>query len=179
MKFPRWAIDVTLLALVGLVAYGLLHGRTRQGTSEAPLGRMPDWRLTASDGRTLSSEDLKGKVLVLNFWASWCPPCKAEIPGFIRLQEELGGEGLALVGFSLDETAEDHLGFVRSSEMNYPSMLATGPEGARVVAAFEAVVGKMSGIPTTLVVDRSGAIVYVHTGFAAKEELERVVRPLL
>lgn len=179
MKLPRWAIDVVLLALVGLVAFGLLHGRTRQGTSEAPLGRMPEWRLAASDGRALSSEDLEGKVLVLKFWASWCPPCRAEIPGFVQLQEELGGEGLAVVGFSLDETAEDHLRFVRSSGINYPSMLVTGAEGARVVAAFEAAVGKMSGIPTTLVVDRSGAIVYVHTGYVSGGDLEKVVRPLL
>lgn len=175
----RTVLDVALIVLVGMAVSALLQGRTREGTSAQPLGPMPTWSLRAADGRTLSSDDYRGKVLVLNFWASWCPPCRAEMPGFMALQDELSDQGLAVLGFSLDEEAQDHLDFVRSSGLNYPSMQLSGPEGAALVASFEGVAGSLSSIPTTLVVDRAGSVVYAHTGFLSQAELERVVRPVL
>lgn len=171
-----WMVAVALLVTLGL-AWGA-SGESQAGNGKV-LGRMPAWKLAAPDGKVLSSADLKGKVLIVDFWASWCPPCKKEIPGFIALQKQYGAKGLQVVGFSLDRTPEDHSAWIRANGVNYPSLFANTPEGQKVVASFEKVIGPIEGIPTTVVVDRSGQIVFSHVGYGSKEDFEKVVLPLL
>ncbi|GEM_PF-811282 len=152
---------------------------TAQASSNKVLGRMPDWSLTDSNGRPIQAKALQGKVLILAFWASWCPPCRDEIPGFIALQKQYGSRGLQVVGFSMDRSPEVHTRFVRDQKFNDPSMDLDNPAGQKVQATFEKVVGPIRSIPTTLVVDRKGNIVFRHTGFAPKKTFEDVVVPLL
>jgi len=168
-------------ALMLSVAFFLWAGTfpAAQATSGKVLGRMPDWSLTDSNGRTVRAKALQGKVLIVDFWASWCPPCRDEIPGFIALQKQYGSKGLQVVGFSMDRSPEVHARFVRDQKFNYPSMYLRDPMGQKVQAAFEKVVGPIRSIPTTLVVDRKGNIVFQHTGFASKQDFEKVVVPLL
>jgi len=151
---------------------------TSQGAAKA-MGAMPAWRTTDSKGQEISSEALKGKVLLIDFWASWCPPCRQEIPGFIGLQEKYGKQGLQLVGFSLDRTPEAHSKFVEEQKFNYPSAYINTDEGQALAASFEKVIGKIQGIPTTVLVDRKGQIVSVHVGAESMDVFEKELLPLL
>ncbi len=164
-----------LLAVVLWV--GALPGARAESTRV--MGKMPAWKMVDSTGRTVSSASLAGKVLIVDFWASWCPPCRREIPGFIALQQKYGSRGLQVVGFSLDETAQEHTDYVRSTGFNYPSFFVNNSHGKQLTAQFEKVIGTLEGIPTTVVVNRQGNIVYSHVGYAPQETFENLVVPLL
>lgn len=175
MTRHRW-LALALLLAAGLFLVGIPRA---QAEATRPLGKMPQFQLVDSNGKAVSSKDLAGKVLIVDFWATWCPPCRKEIPGFIELQKQYGKDGLAIVGFSYDEDAKAHVSFVKEQKMNYPSVLATSGKAAETAAAFEKIIGKIEGIPTTCVVDRKGQIVWVHTGYADKAAFEKVIKPLL
>ncbi|MFT3783178.1 MAG: TlpA disulfide reductase family protein [Nibricoccus sp.] len=132
----------------------------------------PSWKLQTIDGKELASTELAGKVQVINFWATWCPPCKAEIPGFITVQEKLGREGLVIVGISLDQDGADVVKrFAENNKMNYPVVMSDG----KIDTAF----GQFEGIPTTFIVDRKGVIRAMDTGYMSADQLEKTLRPLL
>ena len=131
----------------------------------------PAWKVTDIEGRPLDSAAFKGKVLVVDFWATWCPPCIAEVPGYVALQKKLGGDGLAIVGFSLDAGSDVVKTFMAKNGINYP--VAVVDEA--MVAAF----GNFSGIPTTFVIDREGNVRFKKTGGAPIEDLEQAVKTLL
>ena len=122
-------------------------------------------------GGLVKSSDFDGKVVILNFWATWCSPCKAEIPGFIDLQQKYREKGLVVVGIALDEHGVSKVKrFVEENRLNYPVVLGN-------IMMMENFGGE--GIPTTLVIDRSGKIVAKHLGFTSKETLEAEIVPLL
>src|SRR5277367_6077030 len=84
----------------------------------------PAWKLQDLDGKTVSSDNFKGKVVILDFWATWCPPCRAEIPGLIDLQKAYGKQGLMVVGVSVDQGGTDVIKpFVEKFGMNYPVLV--------------------------------------------------------
>jgi thiol-disulfide isomerase/thioredoxin len=115
---------------------------------------------------------LKGKVVILDFWATWCPPCRQEIPGFIELQQQYGDQGLVVVGLSLDDSVEPVKEFHQQSGMNYP-VFVVGPDTA---AAW----GNIESIPTTFILDKNGKPAgQPHVGFAPKEKFEAAIKPLL
>jgi len=124
----------------------------------------PDFSIKDLEGNTLSLASYKGKVLVINFWATWCPPCRREIPDFIAVYKELKAEGLEILGLSVDETtAPALLDWVRKQGMNYPVALAT-PE---IVKAYE----PGDFIPATIIVDRKGQIRYRQSEMMDKDTL--------
>jgi peroxiredoxin len=132
----------------------------------------PAWKLRDLDGKTVSSDDFKGKVVILDFWATWCPPCRAEIPGLIDLQKTYGKQGLMVVGVSVDQGGTDVIkSFVEKFGMNYPVLVADD----KVQQAF----GGFDAIPVTLVIDRQGRIVKRHLGLTEKDEFEAEIKPLL
>lgn len=132
----------------------------------------PAWILKDVDGKTVKSSDFAGKVVILDFWATWCPPCKAEIPGFIELKKKYGNKGLVVVGVSLDEQGSEAVKpFMKQMGMNYTVLL--GDE--KVVRDF----GGFDGIPTTFIIDRKGNVVGGHTGYGSKEDFEKEITPLL
>ena len=132
----------------------------------------PAWKLQDLDGKTVSSDDFKGKVVILDFWATWCPPCRAEIPGLIDLQKTYGKQGLMVVGVSVDQGGTDVIKpFVEKFGMNYPVLVADD----KVQQAF----GGFDAIPVTLVIDRQGRIVKRHLGLTEKDEFEAEIKPLL
>ena len=133
--------------------------------------RSPSWELKDPDGGLVKSSDFNGKVVILNFWATWCRPCKAEIPGFIDLQQQYREKGLVVVGIALDEHGVTKVKrFMEENRLNYPVVLGN-------IMMMENFGGQ--GIPTTLIIDRSGKIVAKHLGFTSKETLEAEIAPLL
>ena len=111
----------------------------------------PDFKVTTLEGQSLSLSDLRGKTVLVNFWATWCGPCIAEIPDLIALQEELGEENFAVVGLSMDLIEEDIVQeFVESMEVNYPIAIDEG----KIAEEF----GGVFSLPTTFVIDKEGQI---------------------
>jgi cytochrome c biogenesis protein CcmG/thiol:disulfide interchange protein DsbE len=127
----------------------------------------PDFTVTDIQGRSLSLADFRGKVLVLNFWATWCPPCRAEIPGFIEAVKNLGDKGLAVIGLSVDEVPAAKLSaWVTKAGINYPVAIAT----EKIVTDYRP--GEY--IPSTIVIDGKGRIRHRHTGMMDQETLEKL-----
>ncbi|MGC4072537.1 MAG: TlpA disulfide reductase family protein [Nibricoccus sp.] len=132
----------------------------------------PSWSLADLNDKPLSSADFKGKVLVIDFWATWCPPCVHEIPGYIEFQKKHGGDKIALVGLSLDEIpVADVKAFAVKKGINYPVAIAS----QELLAQFASV----EGIPATFIVDRDGKLRFMKVGAASVEDLEKTVAGLL
>ena len=131
----------------------------------------PAPRLVIHDlaGKVTTMDDLKGKVVLVNFWATWCPPCRAEIPALIKLQEQHRDQ-LQIIGISEDDEIEDVHEFVKKTGINYPIVMAT-PE---LIEAYGGVVA----LPTTFVVDPQGRIVQRHLGLLNAEYTEREILAL-
>jgi peroxiredoxin len=161
-------------AAVSIIAVALVQNRSRaEGTSQTGQALpAPAWELQGLDGKTVNSTDFKGKVVVLDFWATWCQPCKAEIAGFIDLQKKYQAQGLAVVGISVDQAGFGAVkSFVQKDGINYPVVLAD----SKVVAAY----GGIEAIPTTFIIDRAGRVLKQHLGFTDKEEFEKEIKALL
>jgi len=124
----------------------------------------PDFVLKDLQGKDLKLADYKGKVLVLNFWATWCPPCRAEIPDFVEAYAANKDKGLEILGVSVDRmTADRLLPFVSKAKINYPVVLAD----AKIVQDYE----PGDYIPTTIIIDKKGIVRRRHIGQMEKETL--------
>jgi thiol-disulfide isomerase/thioredoxin len=125
------------------------------------------------DGRDVSLASFKGKVILLNFWATWCGPCKAEIPGFVELQDQYGKDGLVIIGYSVDDEAPKARAFAQEFKMNYPVLLGEGRED--VQEAY----GPIWGIPASFIISRDGRVCQKHLGIAPKAVFEKEIKALL
>ena len=126
-----------------------------------------------TNGKKVSLSDFKGKVIVLDFWATWCVPCKKEIPGFIELQNRFGDRGLQIVGLSVDDTLNAAKTYAAQMKMNYPILLAEGKED--ILKAYDPI----PSIPVSVIIDRRGMIVARHIGIASMDVFEKEIMPLL
>jgi len=149
-----------------------------EGNKPGGYGRRPDWSISLPDGKKASASDYDGKVVMVDFWATWCPPCRQEIPGFISLQKKYADKGLSIVGFSFDNDPSAHDVWIKQQGLNYLSIYANTDAGKAVVEQFAKQIGEISGIPTTVVIDRKGNIVYRHVGYGSPEDFEKVLNPL-
>ena len=125
-------------------------------------------------GKSRRLEEWSGQVLVVNFWATWCPPCLEEIPIFIGMQERLGDRGLQFVGIAIDDLESVRI-FAERQKMNYPTLVGQ----ADAMALSDLAGNARGGLPYTLVLDRSGRIVSKHYGALTRAELESIVLPML
>ncbi len=136
------------------------------------LRKAPAWVLKDVDGREVKAGDYAGKVVVVDFWATWCPPCRKEIPEYVALQEKYRARGLVILGFSVDELPPaDVKTFGKQFKVNYPLLMADGD----TAEAF----GGVEGLPTAFVIDRAGNIRHVKLGLANAAEFEALVASLL
>ncbi len=145
----------------------------QSAVAERPtLGAAPDFALEAMDGSTVRLSDMAGQVVVLNFWATWCAPCREEIPAFVELQRRLGSSGLRFVGLSLDEDGFDVVRpFAAEFGINYPLVINDG----RVAEAY----GGHFVVPTTFVVDRELQIRHRFIGIVQLDVLASKLEELL
>lgn len=136
-------------------------------TRKAPALELKDLR-----GRIHRLSDYKGKVVLLNFWATWCPPCRAEVPDLVGRQREHGPQGLQVVGVTYPPTSRAQVrAFVRRHKVTYPILLGT-PETKALFFAGET-------LPVTVVIDREGNVKDVIEGILLPEEFDEKVKPLL
>ena len=165
MKSPRFLSSALALSLL------LTAPILRAGDDFKP-APAPAWQLKDVNGTVVSFDQFKGKVVVLDFWATWCAPCRSEIPGYVALQEKYAKAGLVLVGVSLDrESPEVVKKFMTDQKINYQIVL--GDE--KIAEAF----GGVEAIPTTFIIDRQGTIRYRKVGAMPAGEFEAVVTPFL
>ena len=132
-----------------------------------------DYTLADMNGDQLDLASLKGKVILLNFWATWCGPCKIEIPAFIELQDEYGEQGFQVLGLSVDDTPEQMRPFAEDLGVNYPFLVGLGEDD------FQEAYGPIWGLPVSFWIDREGTICKTHMGIASKDELELALKSLL
>lgn len=146
---------------------------------EIPTDNRPAPSLTFEDvatGAKISLADLKGKVVVVDFWATWCVPCLGEIPGYIELQEKYGKDGLVIIGVSLDQGGPKVVKkFAKEKAVNYPLVMGSLDD-------IEALTGKAGGdvvIPTTFLIGRDGRLVHAKRGALPHAEYEAIVKRAL
>jgi peroxiredoxin len=135
-------------------------------------GKAPNFSLKTADGKTIELKKLQGKVVVVNFWATWCGPCKAEIPGFMEIYQQYKSKGLEIVGISLDQGGWKPVKpFIERYKITYPVVIGD----ANLADAY----GGISAIPTTFVVDKKGNITKQHVGYLDKKAFEDMIKGLL
>ncbi len=130
----------------------------------------PDFSLADLDGRMRSLSEWDGKLLVVNFWATWCPPCLEEIPGFVRLQQEYGPRGLQFLGVALD-SPQNVREFMDTHQMNYPSL-----HGERdAIVASKLMGNRIGALPYTVAIGRDGRVLLMHQGILEQEQAARFI----
>lgn len=132
-----------------------------------------DFVLKDMHGNDVRFADYKGKVVLLNFWATWCAPCKSEIPAFVKLQDKYRDQGVAFLGFSVDDPVDQLLPFAAEYKMNYPVLVGDGRDD--VQDAY----GPMWGVPVTVFISRDGKICKRHLGEGKLEQFEKEIQSLL
>jgi peroxiredoxin len=158
-----------------LIAVGLICLQTASAPAQEPLiakTRAPEWKLSDLDGKLVKFSDFRGHVLILDFWATWCMPCRIEIPHFVELQNQYGDKGLRVIGVSLDAQGPEFVKkFAKRLDVNYPIVMGN----EEVAEAY----GGIDAIPTTFVIDRQGRIVSRHMGCDDKAAFEKEIQSLL
>ena len=143
----------------------------------------PEFTLATTDGDLVSLSDLKGKVVLLNFWGTWCGPCRIELPDFIKLHDKYNKDGLEIVGITIrrGESIEDVAKFKDQWGLNYLLLNdISGNEVSKVTMDYSRAIGQMiSGIPTTLVIDREGFIVSGFIGPRKEQVFYDAIKPYL
>jgi thiol-disulfide isomerase/thioredoxin len=132
-----------------------------------------DFTLQDMNGDDVSFSELKGKVVLLNFWATWCGPCKIEMPWFVEFADHYEDQGLVVLGVSIDDTPDKIQEFAAEYDVDYPMLV--GLERDDFMESY----GPIWGVPMTFFIDRDGALCRTHAGIAAREEFEKDITDLL
>ncbi len=134
----------------------------------------PTFELMDIEGEKRHSKEWNGKVVLVNFWATWCPPCKKEMPAFMELQEQYGSQGFQVVGIALDDE-QSVRDFADTLGINYPVLVAEF-EGIGLSRAYG---NHMGALPYSVFIDRNGHISLTQTGELNKQQVEQIINPML
>ena len=169
-------IAIALVVSAGIAAQRANAADKIAGATEScgAEGQAANLSFTFKDihGKSFALSDYKGKVVLLDFWATWCPPCRKEIPGFIDLYNSYRSRGFMVISVSMDDSTSDIKKFARRFKMNYPILLGAGRDD------LEPAFGSLP-LPTAFVIARDGRICGKHDGLTPKEQFEREIVPLL
>lgn len=168
------AVCMAAIGMALLTAVSLAHGA--ESTGKGPAGSSgkaaPDFALTNLSGNTVRLSDFKGKVVLLDFWATWCPPCRSEIPDFIQLQKQYSGKGFTMLGIALDEDGAAVVKpLAQKLGVNYPLLIGN----TQVAAAY----GGIEALPTAFLIGRDGKILKTFIGARHKSEWEQTIKTAL
>jgi peroxiredoxin len=174
LRWLAWLAVPVLLVVFAPLPYSMSAADATL-CDNAPAPANLNFTLKDTTGKTVSLAALKGKVILLDFWATWCAPCKVEIPWFAEFQTKYGPRGLAVVGVSVDDTLAKLKPFEKQYKMNYPVLLGEGRDDLMGPKGF----GTLGVFPTTFVIGRDGRICKAHVGLSAKEKFELEIKALL
>ena len=165
------------VAVLAMLASGKYLDRTRQHNPLKLVGDIkgveaPDFSLFTLDGQKVKLSDYRGKAVLLNFWATWCPPCKVEMPWFVDLQKQYGKDGLVILGVAMDDSEPGTIAkFANDLGVNYTVLLGTD----KVSDDY----GDVQYLPTTFFIGRNGAVVDKLTGLLDRKDIEDDVKKAL
>jgi peroxiredoxin len=163
------AVVIALMLVVGL--------RMARRTQQSPVSQMkgdvaPDFTLQSLDGKTVHLSDYRGKAVLLNFWATWCAPCKIEMPWFVELQKEYGPEGLQIVGVAMDDASPKEIAdFAKEMGVNYPVLIGKEAVGDAY--------GGVQFLPESFYIDRNGKVLDKAFGLKGRGEIEDNIKKIV
>jgi thiol-disulfide isomerase/thioredoxin len=169
------AMLIAVSAATALTAGILLHLTLRTvGPGPEAVSALTVAQFKNLSGQAGSLEQWRGRVLVVNFWASWCPPCLEEIPGLVRIHREMAPKGLQIVGIAVDSADNARLSAAQLG-VNYPVLVA----GMEAIDLTRRLGNRAGALPYTLILDRNGKVIAMHLGLISEAELTRIITPLL
>lgn len=168
----RWALFAGAVAILASCESPIPENVHLKSVSERKA--TPDFALKDATGATVKLSSYKGKVVLLNFWATWCGPCKLEIPGFVELYNGYKNKGFVVLGVSTDDSPEQLRKFAREMNVTYPVLV--GSDRSDIT---DDAYGPMWGIPVSFLIAKDGSICHRYMGLAMKDQLERELNVLL
>ena len=176
MKRDPVILIVIALVISLMLAFGIRKSRHTSGR-EHSAGQLqgqaaPDFALTSLDGKTVKLSDFRGKAVLLNFWATWCEPCKIEMPWFVELQNKYGPQGLQVLGVAMDDSGTKEIGdFAKTMKVNYPIVIGKESVGDQY--------GGIPYLPSTFYIDRDGKVIDRIFGLVSRSEIESDIQKAL
>ena len=178
MKRNAFIFVILSTAILGMLAFGKWVDRQRHRNAAASLVgdvrgvSAPDFELDSLDGKKVKLSDFRGKAVILNFWATWCAPCKVEMPWFVDLQNQYGRDGLEVLGVAMDDSEPAKISqFTSEIGVNYPVLLGTDKVSEQY--------GNVEYLPTTFYINRQGKIVGKVAGLLDRAQVEDDARRAL
>jgi thiol-disulfide isomerase/thioredoxin len=166
------AIAVMLIGGEYLVRKGQKSGLISATGGPKPGAPAPDFALQSLDGKTVRLSDFRGKAVLLNFWATWCTPCRLEMPWFVELQKQYGPQGLEVLGVAMDDAGKDKIAkFAQDMGVNYPVLLGKESVGDEY--------GGVEYLPTSFYIDRDGKVVARVFGLRSRSDIEDWIKEAL
>ena len=175
MKSPRvtWLLILAAVVVAALLVVPLFRGPSSGPAGPAGLAgqNAPVFAMKDDRGGAVSLAQYRGKVVVMNLWASWCPPCRAEMPDLERLRAQYESRGVVVVGVNQGESPQRAAAFATSLRIHFPIWIDSDQQYGRVFTAL--------GLPTTVVIDRDGKVVHGFDGALTLEQMRAAVSPLV
>jgi len=162
---------VVAVGLYFVNQYWIAPATTSAAKASGEFPQAPAFSLTSLSGDKVNLQDYRGKVVLLDFWATWCGPCRIEIPGFVELQKKYGSQGFAIIGVSMDDGPAPVRRFYQDFHMNYPVAMGTDQLGE--------LYGGILGLPTSFLIGRDGRIYAKHVGLTDDSVFESEIKELL
>jgi thiol-disulfide isomerase/thioredoxin len=166
-------IVAMVVSLMLVFAFNVVRRPPKKNTAiQTKNGEAPDFALQSLDGKTVKLSDFRGKAVVLNFWATWCEPCKVEMPWFVEFQKQYGSDGLQFLGVAMDDASPKEIsGFANDMGVNYPILLGKEAVGDAY--------GGVQFLPETFYIDRDGKLVDRAFGLRGRGEIEGNIKKIL
>lgn len=171
----RWTSVAIAAGVFASIAPGLpAHaGAAQAGVCDSKGERANlDFTLKDINGRDVTLSAYRGRVILLNFWATWCGPCRIEIPGFVELDEEYRSRGLVILGVSADDPVAKLRPFASQLKMKYPILVGKGRDDVRKAFPWD-------GLPATFIIGRDATICHEHAGLATRDQIEPIIKALM